>query len=238
MLIYLTSFLAGFVLAIPPGPVSLETIRYSIRKGIRAAIFFIIGVASVDGLFFGSAGLLISLTSIISFDEPTRTILNRSAQVFSILLLLVIGVYYVVRSKRVGSTESVAVGPQTIVDSTGLANQSTEVRKMSGFSLAGSAFMRGTVLAMANGINPTFLPSLFYTQATLHSFFGVVEVGSKVAVGLCFGLGVLSWLLSLSYLSSQHIKRSSEEILRRIEWWAGLILLVIGTYLITRQIFR
>ncbi|MCX7879755.1 MAG: LysE family transporter [Ignavibacteria bacterium] len=216
MLSLFAGVIIGIALAIIPGPAALTSIKlglgYSSRHGYLAGL----GIAFVDFIYCLFAVFTTSaiLHLFLSFSNNYPTIILL-IQFLIVIALVGIGVLQLRGRINVGEQDIAGKG----------------FRFLDKLSDRGPFFI-GVGIALANAINPTFLPSLGYV--TLHiQKFGIIESStiSHFLFSLGFGLGNLIWLSFLVKVFVAFKPRMSQNLINRIHKFAGLTLIGFGTFL-------
>jgi threonine/homoserine/homoserine lactone efflux protein len=180
----LVGLAAGFVLAIPPGPIAVAIIKQGIQRKVKAGTEIGIGAAVMDMLYallaaFASSALVSALTDKITGNEW----LMLGFQLASICVLVFLGIRYLrPSSKSIHDTEAKE------------AAQEKKAERL-GFS---SPFVVGVLIALTNLASPTFLPSFIFVIGLFQSrgWIGHFTIDNILyAVG--FGIGTAIWFLLL-----------------------------------------
>jgi hypothetical protein len=96
----------------------------------------------------------------------------------------------------------------------------------------GGPFFLGIAIALANMANPTFLPSLAYTcMFVQHSNMIAISSLDSILFSFGFGIGNFAWMYLLLRLLLHFKARFSAEFTMRIQRFAGLTMIGVGTYL-------
>jgi hypothetical protein len=96
----------------------------------------------------------------------------------------------------------------------------------------GGPFFLGIAIALANIANPTFLPSLAYTcMFVQHSNMIAVSSLDSVLYSIGFGIGNFAWMYILLRVLLHFKAKFSVEFTMRIQRFAGLTMIGVGTYL-------
>lgn len=205
----------GYVLAIPPGPIGMASIRTGVNDGWRQAMKLAIGAGIFDLLYCALAMMATSAIVGLMDDWGTQWPLLRPAfQVLVVVIMVVFGVHQMrvkapetrlVPSKRVGSIVSKAAshGP----------------------------FFVGVGFAVANLANPTFIPSLAaMTAFVLKSDLYESTIWSNVAFSVGFGVGNVMWLFTLVRIVLAFRERMTPMFIKRIQQVSGATLIGFGTF--------
>jgi threonine/homoserine/homoserine lactone efflux protein len=180
----LVGLAAGFVLAIPPGPIAVAIIKQGILRNGRAGTQIGIGAATMDMLYafiaaFASSALVTALKDKITGNEW----LMLAFQIVSIGVLVFLGIRYLRPStKSIHDTEAKE------------AAQEKKAERL-GFS---SPFIIGVLIALTNLASPTFLPSFIFVIGLFQSRGWIGHfTGDNILYAVGFGIGTAIWFLLL-----------------------------------------
>lgn len=212
----------GFVLAIPPGPVGVSVIRIALNNDNRSGILISIGASLMD--FFYCLLAMLFTTAVFGsvqyfFDEyPFAMLLFQGCCVAAMLMF---GLLQFRTPKFSSQTPE-------------MANKATvsPLKRLMERSKNGGPFFLGIAIALANIANPTFLPSLAYTcMFVQHSNMIAVSPLDSVLYSIGFGIGNFAWMYILLRVLLHFKTRLSAEYTMRIQRFAGLTMIGVGTYL-------
>ena len=174
----------GFVLSIPPGPISVAIIRKGIDGDRDFGRMIGIGAAGIDILYaliaaFASSAIITTLGDFLAGNAWFELVF----QVVCIAILLYLGYKYFHATAR------------DMQASTAIEEEQEDKAKKFG---ATSGVMVGVFMALMNLANPSFLPTMITVAGALHAE-GILTSSPAVAVlySLGFGAGVLLWFLLL-----------------------------------------
>ncbi|MBS1562311.1 MAG: LysE family transporter [Bacteroidetes bacterium] len=205
----------GYVLAIPPGPIGMASIRTGVNDGWRPAMKLAIGAGIFDLLYCALA--MMATSAIVDMMDAWGTqwpLFRPGFQVLVVVLMIVFGVHQMrvkapearlMPSKRAGSIVSRAAshGP----------------------------FFVGAGFAVANLANPTFIPSLAAMTAFVQkSDLYESTVLSNVAFSVGFGVGNVLWLFTLVRIVLLFRERMTPVFIKRIQQISGATLIGFGTF--------
>lgn len=217
--------IVGFVLAVPPGPVGVTTLKAGLRGDERTGILIGLGAGVMD-LFYCLFAML--ATSAISsslqnfFSEYPLAI--TIFQILCVLLLVGYGILEL-RNARTGHCENGQHQPS------GLRKAADRLKK-------NGPFFIGVAIALMNIANPTFLPSLAYTSMIIqHSAFFDNTILNCMMFSVGFGLGNFGWLYAVLRVVLYYKERFSPEFTLRIHRFAGFTMIGAGTLLGYRVLF-
>lgn len=205
----------GYVLAIPPGPIGMASIRTGVNDGWRQAMKLAIGAGIFDLLYCALA--MMATSAIVGMMDEWGTqwpLFRPGFQVLVVVLMIVFGIHQMrvkapearlVPSKRAGTIVSKAAshGP----------------------------FFVGVGFAVANLANPTFIPSLAAMTAFVQkSDLYESTVMSNVAFSVGFGVGNVLWLFTLVRIVLAFRERMTPMFIKRIQQISGATLIGFGTF--------
>jgi len=194
--------LIGFILALPPGPVAVTVMASALRGKWRHGIAAAAGASLADGFFalgvlFASSALGEVLMQLLS-HHPTLALIGEIAVAAALL------------------TYAFRLGRSSVL------RHSSHFREELGRSVRGT-MLSAAVTALANVVNPTFLPSLAGSFAAALSYLvrhnAASSTGTKVLIALGFSGGTFLWLfVVVGLIVRNHARFSLRHImmLRRI----------------------
>jgi threonine/homoserine/homoserine lactone efflux protein len=217
MMSLIVGAVAGFILALPPGPVAVTAMKLALNKGAKHGIRASMGTALMDFLFciisVFATSAFIQIIDSIAVDFPVAVL------VFQLVVITGIVVYGFInlRPKKLQNIESITESqrPQFIE-----------------YLTHRGPFLLGFAVALANIANPTFLASISYVAMQVQKW-GMIEqtfVGKTVfAVG--FGIGTFLWLYIMVRVLIFYKPRMSPTFIAKIRKFAGITLIGFGTLL-------
>jgi len=217
--------LVGFVLAMPPGPVAITSIRLSIDKGLRDSVSFGLAAGFMDFLYCAFA--IFSTSAVMN---AIGTLSNEHSTIQLVLQLVVIAAvlaYGFVHIRRKPEAEPKAEE----------LKEKSQSMYLRGLSRRGPFFL-GVAIALANVANPTFIPFLMYIMVWINSlslFENYFFNNLMFAIG--FGFGNFFWLYVVGRLLTHYKNRLPDGFISRINKFAGLALIGCGTFLGYRVLF-
>jgi threonine/homoserine/homoserine lactone efflux protein len=214
----LAGLVVGIVLAIPPGPVAVTTVKLTLDNGRRKSLIAATGTAMLDVFFcliaVFTASLMLDL--LMNFTENNQ-VLYLVFQITVVLLIFAFGILQIRKKKQI-------INPSEIPTSKRFKFLEELPKK--------GPFFLGIAVALTNIANPGFFPSLTYVAMNAEAF-GFVDSGifSKLLFSLGFGFGNYLWLYLLTKVISHYKSKMSELTLARIHEFAGYTLIGFGTIL-------
>ena len=203
--------LAGFLGAIPPGPINVTVIRKSSQGDVKGGLKVALGGALIDTLICGLIGL--------GFGWLLAVVMTKTA-VKMVLALFLVGyglkILLVDRKREEENGASGADGGPSLPEA--------HARK-AGFNLP---FLVGILQGAAN-------PALFVNWTLLTGFLvghRLLSTGPGPAAGfaLGIGLGVFSWFLVLAKLVERLRNHPAGEWIRKSTTVAGVLLVAFGLF--------
>ena len=214
----LAGFILGFVLAMPPGPIGVTSIKFGLSGDVKPGTQFAYGTALMDALY---CVVLVFATSAV------KGLFGGFADEHPYLLLLI---------------QTIVVAGFVVIGIVNLRSKGNdyeskfaEKRRTPGYFekiMERGPFLFGVGLALTNVIHPTFLPTLAYVTLQVHAlniFEATALANLSFAAG--FGLGNFLWLYILTRLVVHFRSRMSTLMITRIKQFAGFTFIGFGTYL-------
>lgn len=213
----LIGLLAGFILAMPPGPVGITAIKYGLITGIKS------------GNKYAFANFLMDFIYCFIAIFATSTIANQIIAVTDSHPFFVLGIQAII------VTALIIFGFLNIKNSKG-SNFSNKVRTtkynfVNKFENKGP-FLLGIAIALTNLANPSFFGTLTWLSVNIFALDLIKNVFSQKALfALGFGLGNFLWLMLLMRVVAKFKHRLSEQMMARIQQFAGISFIGFGTFL-------
>jgi threonine/homoserine/homoserine lactone efflux protein len=205
----------GIILALPPGPAALTAIKLGLSNSSRQGFLSGLGTAVMD--FFYCLLAIFATSAIIEWAKNISEhypLLVTFIQLIIVIMVISLGISHLKSSKKIPNDENTP--------------SFSFIERLS----SRGPFFIGVGIALANVINPTFLPSLGYVALNVQQF-GFIEVNaiSHVFFAIGFGLGNLLWLILLVKTFVHFKSRMSTEFITKIHKFTGLTLIGFGTFL-------
>jgi len=216
MLISLISgIIAGFILALPPGPVGVTAIKMALDQGKRNALITALGTTMMDFIFCFLA--VFATSAIISLVDTFAEEYPIVVLVFQLIVISAIFAYGFLLRKNKEEKEEL---------------QKLKTFKFIDYLKHRGPFLLGFAVSLANIANPTFLGSISYVSMLLQKWaFINNSVIGRTIYSLGFGLGTFLWLSILIRIIIFYKPRMSENMILKIKRFAGLTLIGVGTLL-------
>lgn len=213
MISLLAGIIAGFVLAIPPGPVATYTIHTTLTNGKRSGLGIGIGVALVDMFFC----LLVLFASTALFGQ-VESLVQEHPYISFATKLLIIGAIIIYSLIQLRSSSLPSSSPRIHLEEKVHSSKPIII---------------GSATALSNAFNPTFLPSLMATISTVTAQLPVSAspLLDKVLFIFGFGAGTYGWLHGLVTIVARHHAKISAPTMLLIRRISAIVLLVFGLYL-------
>ncbi len=206
----------GYILAIPPGPIGMASIRTAIRDGWMAAFKLALGAGLFDVIYCALAMLATTaVVNALTALENTSPLAPVIIQLGIVAIMIVFGVIQM-RERPVPKDHSEApVKPSSFVE----------------WVKGHGPFFVGVGFALANLANPTFVPAL----AGMTTFIQKLEwfendMLNNMAFSIGFGLGNFLWLFTLVRLVLAYRHRMTPTFILRIQQVSGATLIGFGTF--------
>jgi threonine/homoserine/homoserine lactone efflux protein len=207
-------FLAGFLGAIPPGPINVTVIRKSSLGDVKGALRVALGGALIDTLICGLIGL--------GFGWLLAVVMTKSA-VKVVLALFLIG--YGLKILLADRKREAANGTNGVTGDHGSSAIPEAAPRKAGFNLP---FLVGILQGAAN-------PALFVNWTLLTGFLvghRLLSTGPGPAAGFALGIGVgvFSWFVALAKLVEHLRNHPAGEWIRKSTTVAGVLLVAFGLF--------
>lgn len=206
--------IVGFILAIPPGPIGMASIRTGVKEGWRQALKLAIGAGLFDLLYCLAAMLATSaIADLISHWGTQWPLFQPIFQTVVVVAMIAFGVHQM----RVKSPEQ------------HLVPRPAEKKVIDHITSNGPFFV-GVGFAVANLANPTFIPSLAAMSAFIQrSDLYASNVMNNIAFSIGFGVGNVLWLITLVRIVLAYRERMTPTFIKRIQQISGATLIGFGT---------
>jgi len=181
---FLVGLFLGFVMSIPPGPISIAVIKQGVQGNFRRGIRIGFGAAIMDSVYaliaaFASSAIVVRLAKFIN-GQPW---MELAFQVVCIAILILLGRKYVR-----ATTDDLRHSTEEEEE------QETRVKKF-GYS---SAVMFGVLMGIMNLANPSFLPSLMAASGFVSAKGWILSgVAGSALFAVGFATGVFCWFYVL-----------------------------------------
>lgn len=207
----------GFVIAVPPGPVSVSAAKLSVFSSKKSSTSFITATGLID--FFFALSTTFAATAIaraISSFTSSHILITNIIQISVVLLFILFGILSIIKSKKINSIEIKSNPKIPFLDR--LAQR--------------GPFFFGVAIATSNLANPTFLPSLGYLSIQVESLnYFTFDFGTKIFYAVGFGLGNFLWLYLMTSILHFNKDKISSLFQKRLQQFAGITFISFGTLL-------
>lgn len=213
----LLGIVGGFILSIPPGPLSVAVTKQAIEGDFRSGIKLVVGAALMDVVYiliatFASSAIVVALEKLIKETEWFPVLF----QIACIIVLLFLGIRYFTPERCEAVTNT---------------NEEAERRGEERARKMGHAtpFFIGLLIAITNLATPTFLPSMIAFVGFLHGS-SWLERGAlpSTIFSVSFGMGTLLWFFLVLRILIRFRKSISSNFVLNIYRFAGGTLIVFA----------
>jgi threonine/homoserine/homoserine lactone efflux protein len=210
----------GFVLAMPPGPISIYSIKRAVERDLKNGLLVGLG-ASVMDVLYSFIAMMATSALVGSYNNFTQEypVADFTVRILIISFLIIYGALQL-RSGSVGSSES-----ENDVKS--------RERIMGFFKKFRGAFFVGVAMALVNAVHPTFLPALA-AQALTVQHNGWVDP-SKIlhiaAFAIGFGCGNMTWMYVLLKIVLRFKHHMSPNFITNLKKMVAVMFIIFGAYL-------
>jgi threonine/homoserine/homoserine lactone efflux protein len=215
----LSGLIIGFIIAVPPGPVSIASIRLALTKGSKHSLLLALGSGTVDAAYcllaVFSTSLLIHSFSSLSKDYAIPIVI---IQFLIVIAVISFGIY---------NLKSGDEGKE--IDNN---IEFTHKNKFINYLIHKGPFLIGFGIASANIFNPTYMPSLAFITSMVHNA-GLIN--NSVLINILFSVGIGAgntiWLVLLNKLLIVNQAKISAGLIVYIYRFAGITLIIVGCIL-------
>ena len=206
----------GFVLAIPPGPIGMASIRMGIRDGWSATLKLAIGAGLFDVIYCALA--MLASTAIKGYFEgveATHPLVTIGLQVLIAIAMIAFGV---IMFREPPPAED---------------DKPKHMRGEKVMSLAEGhgPFFVGIGFAIANLVNPTFIPTLAAITIFVRAQdLFAANMLNDIFFAVGFGAGNILWLTTLVKLVLRFREHMTPTLIKRIQQGSGVTLIGFGAF--------
>ena len=211
----LTGLVVGYVLAIPPGPIGMASVRMGLRDGWHPSIRLALGAGLLDLVYCAIA--MWASSAVMGLLDTIDG--SASWVTFALQLLVVVGMlaFGIIQFRE-----------QPIDPNAPNGSPESSTSLLSRLSSRGP-FLVGVGFALANLANPTFIPALVAVTAFIQQLDLFASTFSTAMVfSLGFGIGNTAWLLTLVRLVMAFRRKMTPEFVHRLQQISGLALIVFA----------
>lgn len=205
----------GYILAIPPGPIAMASVRMGLREGWRPSLRLALGAGLLDLLYCGVAMWASSaVVNLLASLQGSTSWVTIAIQLVIVAGMIAFGVI---------QFREQPIDPNAETD-----EQARPTSLLSRLSARGP-FLVGVGFAVANLANPTFVPALMAMTTFIQQLdlFASTLVNA-VAFSVGFGAGNTAWLLTLVRLVITFRKKMTPKFIHRLQQISGLALILFG----------
>lgn len=208
----------GYVLAIPPGPITFAAIRMGFRSGWPAAVRLAIGAGAFDIVYCLMA--MIATSAVATHIQYVIAAFPQTAMAVQLTITGAMVAFGAVQMRQ----------PRVLRDDNSTDESTTSTKGWGATFRRHGPLAVGVGFALANIANPTFLPALAAMSAVVQqSGWYEASLGNAVAFSVAFGVGQASWLLTVVRMLLRHRARMTPTFVHRLQQAAGAILMLFGT---------
>lgn len=224
MIAFGVGLLIGYVLAIPPGPIGMASMRSALRDGWSASVKIAAGAGLLDAIY--------SALAMVATSAAVQALLRMEHSHPWALLLVQAGIVVLMIGAGVLQVRGASrePGPASHVNHDNDAADTGRSRLLLWLRTHGPFFV-GVGYAIANLANPTFVPAL----AAMSTFVQGLEwfepvLTNRLLFALGFGLGNMVWLVTLVRIVLAYRDRMSPIFMKRLQQISGFSLIGFGTF--------
>lgn len=218
----ITGTLLGFVLAIPPGPVSVTALKIGLDKGFKPAFLFSLGNFAIEIIYsliavFAATAVI---TALSEFSDK-HPIVSFIIQLSIALAIILIGFMQLRLKKKNEKIEEIKISRKA---------------KFLNLLMTRGPFLLGIGITITNIANPTYLPGITFITTGFQKFLLqnnilIPSFLNNIIFAVGFGLGNCLWLNLIAKLIVTFKSRMSDKLVIRIRKFAGITLIGVGTFL-------
>lgn len=208
----LIGILAGFALAIPPGPISIAVMKQALEGNGKIGFQIGLGAALSDVLF----AALAAFASSAFVDSLLRSITSYGWLVLLVQLGCIVVLIVLARNYFKATSAKVVASA---------AREKKQEERAKNLGLQ-SPIALGALLGLMNLASPTFLPTLtlvigsLRTNSHLQGFVGA-SVSDNIILAIGFGGGVFLWFFALLQLLIKFRSQIPSNFIGRVYRFAG-----------------
>lgn len=207
--------LVGYVLAIPPGPIGMASVRTGLRDGWPASVKLAIGAGLLD-LVYCALAMWASSAVVGALDalESGNPLVTLVIQFVIVAVMITFGIVQV-RERTIEEPSAVA------------AKGVSAVQRITSHG----PFFVGVGFALANLANPTFIPAVMAMTTFVQKMSLFEETALNAMVfSIGFGVGNTLWLLTLVRIVLALRSRLTPTLIHRIQQFSGVTLIGFGAF--------
>lgn len=200
----------GFVLSIPPGPLSIAVTKQGVEGRFLPGFKVALGAALMDIVYmliatFTSSAIVVALTSLITGSQW----LPLAFQLLCIGVLLFMGIRYL-KSEYCKEATNLST-----------RRQLAQEQKAKALGRSSPLFL-GVLIALTNLATPTFLPSMIAFVGYFHANGGLQQGAlNSAAFSIAFGLGTAIWFFFFLRILIRFRRKLSDTFITSIYRFAG-----------------
>lgn len=209
--------LAGFILALPPGPVGVTAIKYGLVTGVKSGNKYATANLMMDFFYCFVAIFATSAVAsqIIELSDKHPFVIF-AIQAVIVLALIIFGFLNIKNSKESKFSNKVKKQKFDFVNK---------------FENKGP-FLIGIAIALTNLANPSFFGTLTWLSVNIFALNLIENIFiQKTLFALGFGVGNFLWLMLLMRVVNKYKHRMSEQMMTRVKQFAGISFIGFGTIL-------
>ncbi|MBM2813524.1 MAG: hypothetical protein HW421_286 [Ignavibacteria bacterium] len=215
----LAGVIIGFIVAMPPGPVGLMSIRFGLHPDRKHSGSQLALGAGVTDFFFCLIAIFASSAAQTAIDNFSNDypLLMLIFQIAIVLFFMFYGIFSIRAKTNVTPIEGEEIKSRSVF---------LEKLKHRG------PFLLGIAISLTNVPSPTYLPSFALLTANVHKLQLFENIAfSNFLFAAAFGLGNSIWLLVLFKLVVKYRQKISALTVHRIRQFAGFTFIGFGTFI-------
>ncbi len=207
LLLFIKGILAGWITAIPLGPVGILCVQRTLKNGRTQGFISSLGATVADAIYAVIACL--GVTMLIRFIQEKQTVFH----IISGIIITLFGIFIVLKSSS--SSNSV--------------NKDVSVR-----SSYSADFLSGFAFTISNPLTLFFFLAYFAGMNVYNEDSGISHSLVLISGVLT---GSVSWFYALSGMAGYFREKIRSHMLLRINKWCGIALLLSGAAIFIKLFF-
>ncbi|MGA9118779.1 MAG: LysE family transporter [Bacteroidota bacterium] len=213
----LLGIIGGFLLSMPPGPISLAATRQVLAGFFKSGLKIALAAAMMDvmymlGATFASSAIMVTIRSLVRESIWFPFLF----QIACVGVLIFLGVRFLLPEKRHHEEE---------VEELRERRQEERAKRLG----HNSPFFLGLLMAITNLASPAFLPSMITFVGFLQANKWLMpSFSDNVLFSVGFGTGTLLWFLTAMRVLTHFRERLSDNFLNWVYRFAGGTMLLFA----------
>ena len=219
----LVGLVLGFLLAIPPGPIGMMSVKFGLERGPKQTVEYALGTAGMDMIF----SMIAIFTASALESYITRLSVSNQLYMLIFQFAVVIGL--------VGFGIAVLKSNKKKLSGDFEQNKGLEKFEFVEKWKTKGAFIFGVAFALTNLANPAFLPFLGILSIQVHKL-NIIDnsFAANMIFAIGFGIGNFFWINVLSRLVMKYRDKMTKKAVVNINRFAGITFISFAGVIIYR----